>query len=74
MNYKEGEIIELDDKEYIIYSIIQDGEKYYYYLMSNFKPIDMKFATDGDEEGTMNVVVEEQEKLRVFDLFKKKFN
>jgi len=73
MNYKEGEIIELDEKEYIIYSIIQDGEKYYYYLMSNFKPIDMKFATDGREEGTMDVVLDEKEKIRVFDLFKKKF-
>ena len=36
MNYKEGEIIELDEKEYIIYSIIQDGEKYYFLGCTNY--------------------------------------
>ncbi len=74
MNYREGEIIELDGKEYIIYSVIPDEERNYYYLMSNFKPIDMKFVTEGEEDDEMIVITDQEEKLRVFDLFKKKFS
>ena len=74
MSYREGEIIELEGKEYIIYSVIPDETRNYYYLMSNFKPIDMKFVTEGDTEDEMLVITDQEVKLRVFDLFKMKFS
>ena len=74
MNYREGEVIEVEGKEYIIYSVIPDQDRNYYYLMSNFKPIDMKFVTDGPQEDEMLVITDQEEKLRVFDLFRQKFN
>ena len=76
MNFKEGEIIEIKEKEYIIYSVIKEENNNYYYLMSNFKPLEIKFAKSVEETTNDELILinDQQEKLRVFDLFKKKFN
>ncbi len=76
MNFKEGEIIEIKEKEYIIYSVIKEENTNYYYLMSNFKPLEIKFAKSVEETTNDELILinDQQEKLRVFDLFKKKFN
>lgn len=76
MNFKEGEIIEIQEKEYIVYSVIKEENTNYYYLMSNFKPLEIKFAKSVEETNNDELILinEQQEKLKVFDLFKKRFN
>ena len=72
MNYQEGDIIEIKNKEYVIYAIIEKDNNKYYYLMSNFKPVEILFAKntgiDGDDK--LLLINDQQEKIQVFDLFK----
>ena len=45
MNIQIGEIIELDEgKEFICFSTAEMNGNTYIYLMSNFKPLEIKFA------------------------------
>ena len=46
---KENEIIEIKGKEYICFKEITDKKTKYVYLMSNFKPVEIKFAKELNE-------------------------
>lgn len=72
MNYQEGDIIEINNKEYVIYAIIKQENNVYYYLISNFKPVEILFAknTGIEEKDELTLINEQQEKIKVFDLFK----
>ncbi len=70
---KLGEIAVLDNgKEYIVFSQIIDNGVDYVYLMSNFKPLDVKFAKqiyDGNEL-KLEIVSDALEKQKLLSLFK----
>lgn len=73
-----GEIISLEDgKEYICVSSIENEGNIYIYLMSNFKPLDIKFAkqlTMQEETLKIEVINNQEEKEKVMNLFQKEFN
>lgn len=74
---KFGEIAVLEDgKEYICFSQLNSQGIDYVYLMSNFKPLDVKFAKqsiDG-EELKLELVEDQEEKQRLLELFQKQFS
>lgn len=72
MKVEVGEIIELDNgKEYICCSSIEDNNNTYIYLMSNFKPLEIRFAKVLDDS-TLNIITNQEEKKRIFNLFKER--
>ena len=71
---EKGEIIEIEDKEYICVNTIKDEDTIYLYLMSNFKPLDIKFAKQldiDDENAKIEIINNKEEKEKVLNLFKK---
>lgn len=75
MNIEKGEIITLsNNKEYICFETLTHNEINYLYLMSNFKPIEIKFAKQTIEDGKIMVTIinDQQEKMKVFELFQEK--
>ena len=67
-----GEIILLDNqKEYICVRKIIDDGKPYLFLMSNFKPLEIKFAREVIEGDVISVTIigDHEEKQRLFALF-----
>ncbi|MBE6138385.1 MAG: hypothetical protein E7173_01400 [Firmicutes bacterium] len=74
MKIEAGEIITLsNDKEYICFSTAESDGKDYVYLMSNFKPLEIKFAEQFMEGEKVNVRIinEQEEKQKVLALFQK---
>ena len=72
-----GEIIELDNgKEYICFSTLQDEGKEYIFLMSNFKPLEIRFARQYEQDGEilLEIVGDRATKERLLALFKAKHN
>ncbi len=73
MKVNKGELITLDnDKEYICFSTISDGGQEYVYLMSNFKPLEVKFASQKITENgeiELEIVNDTEEKQRLLELF-----
>ena len=71
----EGDIITLDNgEEYICCSKIAEGNKVYLCLMSNFKPVEFRFAeefVDGDEV-TLEIIYDQKEKEHILKLFNDK--
>lgn len=70
-----GEIIELENgKEYICFSQLQDEGKDYIFLMSNFKPLEIRFARQFEQDGDimLEIVNERATKERLLALFKAK--
>lgn len=47
---RESEIIVINEKEYICFKIIEDNGTKYVYLISNFKPAEIMFAKELDDE------------------------
>ena len=68
-----GEIAVIEDnKEYIVFSRLNDNGFDYVYLMSNFKPLEIKFAKqilNGDNL-ELEIVSNKEEKQRLLTLFK----
>lgn len=77
MKINEGEIIQLDNnKEYICFSTISDQNEYYVYLISNFKPLEVKFAkeiSDGDSV-SLEIINDQNQKKKLLKLFTDKQN
>lgn len=77
MKINEGEIIQLDNnKEYICFSTIFDQNDYYVYLISNFKPLEVKFAkeiSDGDSV-SLEIINDQNQKKKLLKLFTDKQN
>lgn len=68
MKIVEGEIITLsNNKEYICLKTLTDNDIDYIYLMSNFKPLEIKFARQNIVDGEIEITIinnqEEKEKL-----------
>ena len=68
-----GEVIELENcEEYICFSKIEEDGKHYVFLLSNFKPLVVKFAeeiVDGDQIG-IRLVEDPELKAHLFEVFK----
>lgn len=72
MKLEVGEIITLDNnKEYICFSKINDNGIDYVYLMSNFKPIEIKFAIERiiNQEVELEIINDSKQKQYVYNLF-----
>lgn len=72
MNLEKGEIIELEnEKEYICFSSIEDNGNKYIYLVSNFKPVEIKFAKEivVDGELSLEIINKQDEKEKLLRLF-----
>jgi len=71
MKINKGEIILLDNKkEYICISTIINEKIKYIYLISNFKPIEIKFGKINNNEIT--IINDKNEKIKVLKLFQNK--
>lgn len=72
-----GEVAVLENgKEYVVFSKISDSGNDYVYLMSNFKPLEVKFARqiiDGDTL-KLEIVSDKNEKEKLLKLFQKQAN
>jgi len=74
MKVENGEIIKLDNgKEYICFSSLEDKGTNYIYLISNFKPLEIRFAKVFDDE-SLEIINNQEEKQKVFELFKNSAN
>lgn len=72
MKIETGEIITLENnKEYICFSTLNYEGKDYVYLMSNFKPLEIKFGEQMMESGEVNIRIinDQKEKEMVLGLF-----
>ena len=72
MKLEVGEIITLDNgKEYICFSKINDNGINYVYLMSNFKPIEIKFAIEkvNNAEVELEIINNQEQKQYIYNLF-----
>lgn len=75
MKIETGEIITLNNnKEYICFSTINDNGRDYVYLLSNFKPLEVKFGEQFLEDGEINIRIINnlEEKQKVLSLFQNK--
>ncbi len=74
MNIQIGEIIELEGgKEFICFSKAEKNGDTYIYLMSNFKPLEIKFArllNTTPDELKIEIINNQEEKEQVLELFK----
>jgi len=72
MKIETGQIIKLsNNKEYICCATASENEIEYVYLMSNFKPLEIKFAKQKIVDGEVQVTIigSPEEKQRVLKLF-----
>jgi len=72
MKIQSGEIIKLsNNKEYICCGTVADNGIDYVYLMSNFKPLEIKFARQAivNDEIEITVIGSKEEKEKVLKLF-----
>ncbi len=70
-----GEIAELEDgKEYICFAGLEENGIDYVYLMSNFKPLEVRFAkqiVNGDEL-RLEIIEDPELKQHLYESFKEK--
>lgn len=73
MNLESGEIIVIDNKEYICVSTTEYNGDLYIYLMSNFKPLEIKFARKLDTQDSINleIINNSEQKEMLLELFSK---
>jgi len=75
MKLNKGEIATLDnDKEYICVATLTDNGKDYVFLMSNFKPLEIRFAIqtlNANNELELEIVNDESEKRHILELLQK---
>lgn len=75
MKITDGEIIKLSNgKDYICVSTITEGNIDYVLLMSDFKPLEIKFGAQEVVEGNVRIRIinNQEEKMKVLNLFKDK--
>ena len=58
MMYEKGEIVNIDGKEYIILDILKSNYINYYYLKSNFSPIENLVVEEN--KGVFNIVSDKE--------------
>lgn len=74
MKIEKGEVITLsNNKEYICFSTLNDAGVDYVYLMSNFKPLEVKFGKQKEVSGEIQITVinDFEEKQKVLELFQR---
>lgn len=74
MKLEVGELITLDNnKEYVCFSKINDNGIDYVYLISNFKPIEIRFAIEkiNDNNIELEIINDKDQKKYVYNLFLK---
>lgn len=72
MKLEVGELITLDNnKEYICFSRINDKGIDYVYLISNFKPIEIRFAIEktNNNDVELEIINNQEQKQYVYNLF-----
>ena len=72
MKLEVGELITLDNnKEYICFSKINDKGIDYVYLISNFKPIQIRFAIEkvNNNDIELEIINNQEQKKYVYNLF-----
>lgn len=71
MNLEEGQIISIDNNEYICISSREYKNEIYYFLMSNFKPVDVKFAKkiQDNNEIKLEIINNNEQKQILLELF-----
>jgi len=77
MKIEKGELITLDNnKEYLCFSTLSNEGVDYIYLMSNFKPLEIKFAKQQEVNGQIEVTIinQQEEKQKVLKLFQDREN
>ena len=70
-----GEVAVIDNgKEYIVFQTLEKDGKDYVYLVSNFKPLEVKFAVQEivDGELLLRVVESQEEKEQLLEEFQTK--
>lgn len=75
MKLEAGEIVTLDNgKEYICFAGLENQGIDYIYLMSNFKPLEIRFAIQRivNNEVELEIINDPTQKQRVWELFEKK--
>ena len=76
-NIKFGEIAVLEDgKEFICFSSLDYNDNNYVYLVSNYKPWEVRFAKQINDGHTLKleIVTDKDEKEKLLELFKNKTN
>ena len=72
MKLEVGELITLDNnKEYVCFSEINDNGIDYVYLISNFKPIEIRFAIEktNNNDVELEIINNQEQKQYVYNLF-----
>ena len=72
MKIEFGELITLDNnKEYICFSKINDNGIDYVYLISNFKPIEVRFAIEkiNNNDVELEIINNQEQKQYIYNLF-----
>lgn len=72
MKLEVGELITLDNnKEYVCFSKINDNGIDYVYLISNFKPIEIRFAIEktNNNDVELEIINNQEQKQYVYNLF-----
>lgn len=74
---KAGELIKLENnKEYICFYELEDNNTNYLYLVTQTKPIEVKFAKYNlnDTDDSITIIGNKNEKKYIYDLFKQKMS
>ncbi len=73
MKLEPSEIITIGEKEYIVVATKSMGTKSYIYLISNFKPVEVKFAVEEvqGEKIELTILQDKDEIRYVISLFQK---
>lgn len=72
MKYIEGEKLDLEGKEFIVYSKLNKIGRKYYYLMSNHNPTEMVVGKSIFNK-PLTIIREQKEMGKVSNLFSKKY-
>lgn len=77
MHITEGEILTLDNnQEFICLAVKNYKESNYLLLLSNFKPVEIRFAKEimmGDRID-LEIINKQEEKIELMEIFKEKLN
>ena len=67
--FQKGDIVNINEEEYVIVSIIPCNKVSYLYLMTLNKPLKVLFAKQVDELGTIETINSKEEKKYILSRF-----
>ena len=73
LKYGETAVLE-DGKEYVCFACLEDQDEDYVYLVSNFKPVEVRFARQQliNGELQLEIIFDKERKFYLYNLFKTK--